>query len=115
MQYVLSLSSNIALNIKLYLQNTFMRAVFGSRSFSPAAKYMDADLIAEAFYYLPYLITSQIIIIGDIVFVFLQVGAYGCIVLGIYIVIYIAIAACAKVAFVILRENSGHRAEREKF
>jgi hypothetical protein len=73
-QYVLSLSSNIALNIKLYLQNTFMRAVFASRSFSPSAKYMDADLIAEAFYYIPYLITSQIIIIGDLVFVFLQVG-----------------------------------------
>jgi hypothetical protein len=112
---VLSLSSNIALNIKLYLQNTFMRAVFASRSFSPSAKYMDADLIAEAFYYIPYLITSQIIIIGDLVFVFLQVGVYGCIVLGIYIIAYAVIGACAKVAFAILRENSGHRVEREKF
>lgn len=110
MQYVLSLSSNIALNIKIYLQNTFMSAVFASRAFSPAAKYMDADLIAEAFYYLPYLITSQIIIVGDVVFVFLQVGVYGCIVLGIYVVVYAAIAACARIAFWILRENSGHRA-----
>jgi hypothetical protein len=112
---VLNLSSNIALNIKIYMQNTFMRAVFACTSFSPAAKYMDVDLIAEAFYYLPYLITSQIIIIGDIVFVFLQVGVYGCIVLGIYVITYIAIAICGKVAFDILRENSSHRAEREKF
>ena len=114
MQYVLNLSSNIALNIKVYLQNTFMQAVFACSSFSPAAKYMDVDLIAEAFYYVPYLITSQIIIFGDIVFVFLQVGVYGCIVLGIYIVIYIAIASCAKVALEIMRENSGHRARRER-
>lgn len=71
---------------------------------------MDADLIAEAFYYLPYLITSQIIIIGDVVFVFLQVGVYGCIVLGIYVFVYAAIAGCARTAFWILRENSGHRA-----
>ncbi len=41
----------------------------------PAAKYLDVDLIAEAFYYVPYLITSQIIIFGDIVFVFLQVAS----------------------------------------
>ncbi len=73
MQYVLNLSSKIALNIKIYLQNTFMQAAFACSSFSPAAKYLDVDLIAEAFYYVPYPITSQIIIFGDIVFVFLQV------------------------------------------
>lgn len=81
------------------MQNTFMRAVFACNSFSPSAKYMDVDLIAEAFYYIPYLITSQIIIIGDIVFVFLQVGEYGCIILGIYIIMYIAIFICGKVTY----------------
>jgi hypothetical protein len=107
---VLNLSSNIALNIKIYIQNSFMRAVFACNSFSPSAKYMDADLVAEAFYYIPYLITSQIIIIGDIVFVFLQVGVYGCIILGIYIFMYLAILLCAKTAYEVLCENSGHRA-----
>jgi len=53
----------------------------------PAAKYLDVDLIAEAFYYVPYLITSQIIIFGDKVFVFLQVGVYACIVLAIYVLL----------------------------
>ena len=109
---MLNLSSNIALNIKIYLQNTFMQAVFACSSFSPAAKYLDVDLIAEAFYYVPYLITSQIIIFGDIVFVFLQVGVYGCIVLGIYVLLYIVIGFCAKIAFDIMRKNSGSRARR---
>ncbi len=109
---MLNLSSNIALNIKIYLQNTFMQAVFACSSFSPAAKYLDVDLIAEAFYYVPYLITSQIIIFGDIVFVFLQVGVYGCIVLGIYVLLYIVIAFCAKTAFDIMRENSASGARR---
>jgi hypothetical protein len=92
-----------------------MRAVFASNNFSPSAKYLDVDLIGEAFYYIPYLITSQIIIIGDIVFVFLQVGVYGCIVLGIYVILYLLIAVCGKLAFEIMRENSQHRVVREKF
>lgn len=92
------------------MQNTFMRAVFACNTFSPSAKYLDVDLMAEAFYYIPYLITSQIIIIGGIVFVFLQVGAYGFIILGIYIVMYLSILFCGKTAFEILYEDSGYRA-----
>jgi hypothetical protein len=74
----------------------------------PAAKYLDVDLIAEAFYYVPYLITSQIIIFGDIVFLFLflQVGVYGCIVLAIYVLLYIVITFCAQIAFDIMRKRS---------
>ena len=97
------------------MQNTFMRAAFACNNFSPSAKYLDVDLIGEAFYYIPYLITSQIIVIGDIVFVFLQIGVYGCIVMGIYIVLYIFIIVCGRVAFQIMKENSSHRVEREKF
>lgn len=115
MQYVLSLSNNISLNIKIYMQNTFMRAAFACNNFSPSAKYLDVDLIGEAFYYIPYLITSQIIIIGDIVFVFLQVGVYGCIIMAIYMVLYIVIIICGRLAFQIMKENSSHRVEREKF
>ena len=93
----MNLSNNIALNVKIYMQNSFMRAVFACKRFSPSSKYFDVDLIGEALYYIPYLITSQIIIIGDIVFVFLQVGVYGCIVLAIYIVLYASIGICGKV------------------
>lgn len=85
------------------MQNTFMRATFACNNFSPSAKYLDSDLIGQAFYYIPYLITSQIIIIGDIVFVFIQVGAYGCIIMGIYIIMYIFIGICGKLSFTIMR------------
>jgi hypothetical protein len=56
----------------------------------------------------PYLITSQIIIFGDIVFLFLflQVGVYGCIVLAIYVLLYIVITFCAQIAFDIMRKRS---------
>ncbi len=80
----------------------------------PAAKYLDVDLIAEAFYYVPYLITSQIIIFGDIVFLFLQVGVYACIVLSIYVLLYIVIAFCAQFAFDIMRKDSASGARRKK-
>ena len=75
----------------------------------------DVDLVGEAFYYIPYLITSQIIIIGDIVFVFLQVGVYGCIVMGVYIILYVIIILLGWIAFRTLKENSSHRVEREQF
>ncbi len=76
-----------------------MRAIFYCNKSSPSAKYLDVDIIGEGFYYIPYLITSQIIVIGTIVFTFLQVGVYGCIVLGIYIIMYISILICGKIAY----------------
>lgn len=35
--------------------------------------------------------------------------------MGIYLVLYVAIIVCGIVAFQIMKENSSHRAEREKF
>lgn len=109
---MLSLSSNIALNVKLYLHNTFMRVVFYTDplqtdvKIKKKSKYLDVDLIGEAIYYIPYLIISQIIVIGVIVFVFTYTAVYGCIILSIFIIMYILIGICGKLALQTMRLNS---------
>lgn len=55
------------------------------------------------------------IVIGVIVFVFLNVGKWGCIVLAVYIFFFIAIAVCGVFAYQAMRRNSRRMAEREKF
>jgi len=37
-------------------------------------KYLDTELIGEALFYVPYFITSAVIVIGCLVFMFLQIN-----------------------------------------
>jgi len=47
--------------------------------------------------------------------VFINLSAYGCIVLGVYLFFFILIAIFGKAAYEGMRKNSRRMAEREKF
>jgi len=86
----LNLSSSIGINIKLYLQNLFIRAIFYiDQNKYPDLKarinFLDVEVIGEAVFYFPYLIISLTLIIGIIVFIFINIDKYGLIVLGTFL------------------------------
>ena len=46
---------------------------------------MDVDLVGEAIYYIPYIITSIILVLGAVGLTFIYVSPYAVIVVGIYL------------------------------
>ena len=101
---MLNLSSNIAINMKLYLQNVFMRLIYliddqKYPHLHHALAYLDLNLIGEALFYIPYFFVSAILVVGIIVFVFLNVGGYACIIMAIYIFLWAGIALMGYLAY----------------
>jgi len=92
------------MNVKLHLQNTFMRTIFYLQEDKYPAlkgriKYLDVDLIGEALFYVPYLITSIILVVGALAFTFIYVSPYSLIVIGVYLVLWIGIALTGYIAY----------------
>jgi hypothetical protein len=69
-------------------------------------KYLDVELIGEALFYIPYFIISLIIVIGVIVFVFININEYGCVVLGVYIFFISIIGISGRMAYLGMKANS---------
>jgi len=60
---------------------------------------LDVDLIGEALFYVPYLITSIILVLGALAFCFIYVSPQSVIVVGIYLVLWIGIAVTGYIAY----------------
>lgn len=70
-------------------------------------------MIGEAVYYLPYMIISLSLIIGIIVFIFIYIGKYGAIALGVFVAIILSLVILGKIIFYKMDKTYGKREERE--
>ncbi len=96
MKYLISLASNVALNIRVNLENLYMRIIFmvNNDDFNTNLfkfRYLDIEPIIEAVILMPYMLISFFTIIGIIVLVFILNATYGFIVFGIFLLGFIVI------------------------